>query len=82
MHRHGCLHGDLKWDNIIVARGESGPEFRLVDLDGGRLLRFPSRGAAEKDLQRFLKDLCRAEVDPSWRSLCLHSWEQGWRDGR
>jgi tRNA A-37 threonylcarbamoyl transferase component Bud32 len=80
MHRQGCLHGDLKWDNIIHFVGESGPDFRLVDLDGGRLLSAPSRTLAEKDRQRFLQDLRRAEADPRWLNLLQESWNEGWRN--
>lgn len=56
MHRAGALHGDLKWDNILVAPREL-TKVCLVDLDGSRFTgRFDLR-LAEKDLQRFLRDL-------------------------
>jgi hypothetical protein len=81
MHRQGCLHGDLKWDNILLVEGEAGPVFRLVDLDGSRLLPVSARCLAEKDLARFVQDLRRAEEGPEWESLLRRAWEEGWSGG-
>jgi tRNA A-37 threonylcarbamoyl transferase component Bud32 len=81
MHRQGCLHGDLKWDNILLADGEAGPDFSLVDLDGGKLLPFSSERLALKDRQRFLQDLRRAEIAPRWTNLLKDAWNEGWSAG-
>jgi hypothetical protein len=82
MHRRGCLHGDLKWDNILLAGGQAEPSFRLVDLDGGRLLPFSSQLLGRKDLRRFVQDLRRAEGAGSCREeLLLRAWREGWTTG-
>lgn len=58
MHRLGCLHGDLKWSNILVGPNEKGNrEVCLVDLDGSRILRTPNRRRGLRDLRRFRQDL-------------------------
>jgi tRNA A-37 threonylcarbamoyl transferase component Bud32 len=56
MHRAGALHGDLKWDNILVAPDDPA-RICLVDLDGGRFVGQFNLQLAERDLQRFLRDL-------------------------
>jgi tRNA A-37 threonylcarbamoyl transferase component Bud32 len=49
-HRHGAIHGDLKWSNFLLP-AEGGGEVVLVDLDAAR---FDSGAAARgKDLARF-----------------------------
>ncbi len=78
MHRQGCLHGDLKWDNIVLAFEGEQLTVRLVDLDGGRQLFRPSKWLARKDLARFVKDLHRAEVELDWEQRLLLSWQAGW----
>jgi tRNA A-37 threonylcarbamoyl transferase component Bud32 len=82
MHRRGCLHGDLKWDNIMLAEGPGEPRFCLVDLDGGRLLPFPWRAPAQKDLRRFIQDLRRAEGEGTpLEALLRRAWMEGWETG-
>jgi tRNA A-37 threonylcarbamoyl transferase component Bud32 len=49
-HRHGAIHGDLKWTNYLLPAEEEG-EIVLVDLDSAR---FGGGAAARgKDLARF-----------------------------
>lgn len=81
MHRQGCLHGDLKWGNILLDERFSEPKITLVDLDGGRQLYFPFRLLASRDLLRFLKDLRRIGGDQSLEQIVYNSWRAGW-EGR
>jgi len=74
MHRAGALHGDLKWDNILVALHDPA-KICLVDLDGSR---FPGRldpRLAEKDLQRFLRDL-KFHGSSGMQETFINTWRQ------
>ena len=77
MHRQGFLHGDLKWNNIILRDG--GASAVLVDLDGGRRLPWSSFWMARNDLERFLEDLRRAGGGSELERQLLQSWDEGWR---
>jgi hypothetical protein len=78
MHRQGCLHGDLKWDNILLAYEGDQLTIRLVDLDGSRYLPWAWSRLARKDLARFIKDLRRVESEPNWELCLLEAWQAGW----
>ena len=65
MHRVGMLHGDLKWDNIMVANEPALENVRLVDLDGSSASAGCNLPRARKEFDRFLRDLERAEKEHS-----------------
>lgn len=50
IHRHGYVHSDMKWSNIVVLKNG---EFRFVDLDNVK------KPVAAKGEHLFLKDLAR-----------------------
>lgn len=75
MHGRGCLHGDLKWDNIMIAMDGDLPKPTLVDLDGSSLPTWRS-SRARKDIDRFRRDLDRFEADERLRQMFLDSWEK------
>lgn len=77
MHRAGMLHGDLKWDNILVGRELSLETVRLVDLDGSSTMSSFSYTQAHKDLARFLKDLAKERGTGSLDACVRQSWERG-----
>jgi tRNA A-37 threonylcarbamoyl transferase component Bud32 len=76
MHRLGMLHGDLKWDNILVGEEPSLATVRLVDLDGSSAVLRYSRERAQKDFARFLKDLAKEERNDSLAGRVTQTWEQ------
>jgi tRNA A-37 threonylcarbamoyl transferase component Bud32 len=78
MHRVGMLHGDLKWDNILVAAEPSMETARLVDLDGSSTMTRFIQARAKNDFARFLKDLAK-EGDSSLAHLVTRSWEKALR---
>lgn len=79
MHRVGMLHGDLKWDNILVGNQPSLETARLVDLDGSSAsVRF-NRTRAQKDFARFLKDLAKEEAGTQLRGCVTRAWEKALR---
>jgi tRNA A-37 threonylcarbamoyl transferase component Bud32 len=75
MHRVGMLHGDLKWDNILVGHEPSLETVRLVDLDGSSTMSRFSAARAQNDFARFLKDLAKEGSGPL--AACVaESWER------
>jgi len=74
MHRFGILHGDLKWDNIMVQRVAGHLRVKIIDFDGARLVKRPSLRRAEKDLQRFLRDLRDNDPSGNWEARFIRSW--------
>ena len=74
MHRFGLLHGDLKWNNIMVWRDNGRLRVILVDFDGSRQLRHPSRRQADRDLRRFLSDLRRYDPTGIWENRFMRAW--------
>ncbi len=75
MHRSGCCHGDLKWNNILV-RGKTGSEeVCLVDLDGGRLSRQFSPASLRKDFNRFLRDLGNEAGGAGLADMAEETWK-------
>jgi tRNA A-37 threonylcarbamoyl transferase component Bud32 len=79
MHRVGMLHGDLKWDNILVGREPSQETVRLVDLDGSSAMSRYRRVPAHKDFARFLKDMAKEGGDVSLAGCVTQSWERALR---
>ncbi len=77
MHRTGMLHGDLKWDNILVGEIPSRDTARLVDLDGSVALKRFSFRRARKDYDRFLKDLRKHEGDDALLDHAVRAWKRG-----
>jgi RIO kinase 1 len=77
MHRVGMLHGDLKWDNILVGEIPSPDNLRLVDLDGSTTMKRFSHRRARKDFDRFLKDLAKHEGSDHLRDTVIRAWERG-----
>lgn len=71
MHRLGCVHGDLKWANVLV----KGDTPYLIDLDGSRVLKSRNLAACRKDLSRFLVDIDKYSKQ-SFRFLFLKCWEK------
>lgn len=74
MHRFGLLHGDLKWDNILVQRDSRSLRIQLIDFDGARSVKRPSQRHASKDLDRFLRDLRSNDPTGYWEARFMHGW--------
>lgn len=76
MHSSGMIHGDLKWDNILVYTERDPKSVCLVDLDGSRALKKPSLRASQADLQRFLKDLAKEGGHEAAKNKLVHLWRK------
>jgi tRNA A-37 threonylcarbamoyl transferase component Bud32 len=74
-HRLGMIHGDLKWDNIMVKAGPLEKSIQFVDFDGSKILRRPNMAAARSDLERFLRDLTKEGGTGEDREALLHIWK-------
>jgi len=71
IHRAGGIHGDLKWNNILVR----GDETIFCDHDASRLHRRFDGRKAFKELQRFLLDLRRKGGSDGQARLVLQCWQ-------
>ncbi|MBP1728647.1 MAG: hypothetical protein H6Q56_1020 [Deltaproteobacteria bacterium] len=76
MHRVGMLHGDLKWDNIMVANELTLETVRLIDLDGSSASDGCNLRRARIDFNRFLKALDRGEGSIHLRNRVSEAWQQ------
>jgi len=76
MHSRGIVHGDLNWRNFLVrVDHEWRAEFFLVDLDGAKLLKQPSRRLLADDLKHFRRDMERLEVTQDLQDFFYTRWE-------
>lgn len=75
MHRCGCIHGDLKWDNILIGDITKG-EAILVDMDGSRSFTRPRIRKARKDLERFMLDLRQVNEAEKYVDFFQKSWNK------
>jgi tRNA A-37 threonylcarbamoyl transferase component Bud32 len=76
MHRSGAVHGDLKWQNILVQTRKVGQTITLTDLDGSRILHWFVRGRPARDLARFFRDLQQNDPAGVYKAFFLHSWRK------
>ena len=76
MHRLGMLHGDLKWNNIMVADDSALETVRLVDLDGSSASAGCNLPRARKEFDRFLRDLARAEKSVLLHDCVIEAWKK------
>jgi hypothetical protein len=75
LHYSGGLHGDLKWNNIVL-RQNSPDDIHLVDFDGSQIVRRATFRRALQDLERFLRDLGEHDVPDSFFSTLFRSWRR------
>jgi tRNA A-37 threonylcarbamoyl transferase component Bud32 len=72
MHRSGCIHGDLKWNNLLV---DANGAVHLIDLDGSYVSRWISRHRT-KDIRRFVANMQRYRLDDKEQRLFLSVWKR------
>jgi tRNA A-37 threonylcarbamoyl transferase component Bud32 len=80
MHMLGCLHGDLKWSNILIRRTNGKYECFFTDLDGSKIKKKLSFSHIFNELARFYREmlnykLCLAEEEAFFRAYhrnCSH----------
>ncbi len=73
MHLLGGLHGDLKWNNILVG-GKGGKGLYLTDLDGTRIVGQGKLAVKRKDLKRFLVDMEKNQAADNDKAFFLRCW--------
>jgi tRNA A-37 threonylcarbamoyl transferase component Bud32 len=62
MHQSGGIHGDLKWNNILI---DEDNHIYFIDFDGSRISFSCRSFKIAKDIDRFLKDLSKYERNES-----------------
>ncbi|MCD4687924.1 MAG: hypothetical protein K8R55_01165, partial [Desulfuromonadaceae bacterium] len=75
MHLFGGLHGDLKWNNILI-RGQGGCDLYLTDLDGSKIVGSTKPRAKRKDLERFLVDLTKVQPSDDQKVFFSKCWKR------
>jgi len=79
MHRHGLLHGDLNWRNILIRDISGSLEVHFVDLDGCRFFDKMTSSRAQKDMSHFFRDMQRNLVTEDDAALFHAAWEKSFR---
>lgn len=74
IHREGILHRDCKWSNILIREAGDRIDVVFIDLDGSRIYRRLSPQQARKDIDRFLRDLRKADGNETEAGIFLESW--------
>ncbi len=75
LHRTMCIHGDLKWNNILIPKDSSGRVI-LTDLDGCRILKKADLALFRKDLERFLRDLRQSDEGTDALGFFIRIWNK------
>lgn len=73
LHYSGGLHGDLKWNNIVLSQDDPAA-VHLVDFDGSRVVRWPSLRRGRRDLDRFLRDFRGYDVPEHLIAVLCRIW--------
>lgn len=58
VNRFNCIHGDTNWDNLLIT-DRSRFDLIMVDLDCAKIPFRLSPARAFRDIQHFVRDLCR-----------------------
>lgn len=75
MHKLGCIHGDLKWTNIIVRRRNDHYDVYFTDLDGSSVRKKVSRSDRVRDLGRFYLDIMKYNATDMDESFFSTYWK-------
>jgi tRNA A-37 threonylcarbamoyl transferase component Bud32 len=75
MHEANVVHGDFKWDNVLVLTGGC---ILITDLDSARLKRSIGPDTAASDLARFLVNGLEMGLDQEWAHaiICRYAAER------
>ncbi len=79
VNRFNCIHGDTNWDNLLIVDKDSF-DLLLVDLDCAKIFRRLSANRALRDVQHFVRDLCRPQNSgESKKEFFLAVWRKWFR---
>ncbi len=76
MHRCGCTHGNLSWENILVDTQGKDPQLLLFHIENGKIHRRLSSKAALKDLFMFADQMKKLEPSPASWDIFRKSYEK------
>lgn len=63
MHKLGCIHGDMKWSNILIKEIDEKSNCFFVDLDGSRIKRRLSLSEIIDELSRFYVEMLKYKIN-------------------
>jgi len=75
LHYFGGLHGDLKWNNILVG-GKGSWGLYLTDFDGSSIIGQGKLAVKRKDLERFFVDMEKIQVPEADRAFFFKCWKR------
>jgi tRNA A-37 threonylcarbamoyl transferase component Bud32 len=76
MHRAGCMHGNLAWENILVDGRERLPKLLFHGIESARIYKRTPKKAAGSDIRGFLAELEKNEPAGIDRQFFIRSYEK------
>lgn len=74
MHRYGCLHGDLKWSNILIKNIEGTVRCFFVDFDGAKIKKSLGLPDVLPELSRFYAEMLKYGLSPEEKTGFFSSY--------
>lgn len=76
MHRHGLLHGDLNWRNLLFSTGTDPIQGAIIDLDGCKTNNNQDIHLMQSDLAHFVRDIERCGAENWAWEYFQRSWQR------
>ncbi len=74
MHKFGCIHGDLKWSNILLKELDDKYKCFFVDLDGSRIKKRLSLSEIIDELSRFYIEMLKYKLNSKEQEVFFQSY--------
>lgn len=74
MHALGCLHGDVKWSNILIKKTNTRYKCLFTDLDGSKIRKHLSNREIMRELSRFYLEMVKYSLCPEEKEAFLRSY--------
>lgn len=74
MHMLGCLHGDLKWSNILIRNSNGKYECFFTDLDGSKIKKKLSFSHIFNELARFYAEMLKYNLNQEEQETFFKSY--------
>lgn len=74
MHKLGCIHGDIKWSNILIKIIDGKYRCFFVDLDGSEIKRRLSLSKIVDELSRFYVEMLKYKINSAEQEAFLRGY--------